>query len=357
MGKIAVVDIHRLCVDILTFYNVPVDDASIISDSIVYAHTREKHTHGIGRMEIYVRKIKQGLLNPDTPIDTIAETPVISIINANNGFGQVAAVKAMRIAIEKAKVHGIGLVGVKDSNNFGTAGFIGEQATNEFMIGIVLSNSAPAIAPTGGNKALFGTNPLCISFPTSDNDFPIILDMACSGVARGKVRLAAKRGEKIPIGWAVDETGNETDDPIKALKGFLLPIGDYKGFGLALCVDVLAGLITGSGFAGEVKNLDHPTDISCQGHMIIAINPSFFMSRTDYMQKMDKLIASTKACGNTDSVFLPGEQSFQKYLVNSRIVVIEQDLIDIINLLADEAGYEKLNVCDISSTGKQKASG
>ena len=294
------------------------DDAGIIAESIVYAHIREKHTHGAERLGIYIKKIEQGLMNPGTPIDIIKDIPVIAVINANNGFGQVAAVKAMRIAVEKAKVYGIGLVGVKDSNNFGTAGFVGEQAVNESMIGIVLSNSAPAIAPTGGNKPLFGTNPICIAFPASKDSFPIVFDMACSSVARGKVRLAAKKGEKIPLGWAADEHGIDTDDPYEALKGTMLPIGGYKGYGLALCIDILAGVMTDSGFAGEVKNLNHPSDKSRYGHMLIAINPDVFMTDDEYTNRINKMMVNVKECGNQGSIYLPGEQSFNKATNNKK---------------------------------------
>ena len=342
MGRVSVPDLRSLCVDILAFHNVPLDDAAIIADSVIYAHVREKHTHGIGRMGIYVRKIKQGLLNHFTPIVIESKTPIVTLIDAKNGFGQVAAVKAMRLAVEKAATYGIGLVGVKDSNNFGTAGFISEQATKDSMIGIVFSNSAPAIAPTGGNKAVFGTNPICIAFPSVENGYPIVFDMACSGVARGKVRLAAKRGERIPIGWAVDENGEDTDDPEEALKGFMLPVGGYKGYGLALCVDILAGLMTGSGFGGDVRNLDHPTDMSRQGHMVMVINPVFFMGRAEYFQRMSKLIYNIKASGNMGNVYIPGEKSFEKSVSNDTTVSLKQDLIDEINALADEAGAARI---------------
>jgi len=325
-------------VAILLKYGVPEEDASIIADSIVYAHTRGKHTHGIGRMPIYIRKIREKLINPETPILFLKDSPVISVIDAQNGFGQVAAIRAMELCINKAKQFGVGIVGVKDSNNFGTAGFIGEYAANNKMIGIIMSNSGPAIAPTGGGKAIFGTNPICVSFPSDGTCPPIIFDMACSSAARGKIRMAAKNGEKIPFGWAVDTEGNNTDDPNEALKGTMIPIGGYKGYGISMCIDILAGMLTGSAFGGEVKNLNHPTEISRYGHMIMAINPEFFITKEEYFKELNTLINNVKKCGKESAIFLPGEKSYYIAASNKEYVDIEQNLIDDMNNLANSVG-------------------
>ena len=230
---VKVEDLWSRSVAILCSVGVPEGDAGMVADSIVYAHTRGKHTHGIGRMPIYIRKIREGLLNPLTPMTLVRDNPALAVYDAENGFGQVAALRAMDTAISRAKLYGIGAAGVRNSNNFGTAGFIGEHAAFQGMIGFVIANSGPAIAPTGGRKAVLGTNPICAAFPGNDTIPPVIFDMACSNAARGKIRLAAKNGEKIPFGWAVDENGRETNDPNEALKGTMMPIGGYKGFGLA----------------------------------------------------------------------------------------------------------------------------
>jgi len=326
-------DLARCSKSILTTVEVPDEDADIIVDSILYAHIRGKHTHGIGRMPIYVRKINEGLMNPKTPMTVIADNPATAVYDAENGFGQVAAIRAMDSAIEKAKMYGIGAVGVRNSNNFGTAGFIGEYAVEKGLIGIVLANSGPAIAPTGGNKAILGTNPICVAFPSDGTNPPIIFDMACSNAARGKIRLAAKNGEKIPLGWAVDENGKETDDPNEALKGTMMPIGGYKGFGLALCVDILAGMMTGSAFGGAVKNLNHPTEISRYGHMIVAINPAAFLPEEEYKEKLTQAINNIKACGDEGEILLPGEKSYRSAQSNMETVEIGDKLVSEFNEL------------------------
>lgn len=341
MTLVKVEKLWDICVAILEKAGVPTDDAAIIADSIVYAHIRGKHTHGISRMPIYLRKISENLLNKNTPLELIKDAGVISILDANNGFGQVAAIKAMDLSIEKAKKFGVGLVGVKDSNNFGTAGFIGEYATKAGMIGIIMANSGPAIAPIGANKAVFGTNPICVSYPATKKHNPIIFDMACSNAARGKIRLAAKNGEKIPFGWALDEKGKETDDPSEALKGTMVPIGEHKGYGIAMCVDILAGMMTGSAFAGEVKNLNHPTEVSRYGHLILAINPDFFLSKEEYEEKMAFFHKNVKASALPGMVIIPGERSLARAEKNKDIVEIRQNLISELNELAKSLGINE----------------
>lgn len=330
---IRIEDLSNCIKAVLEVLNVPINDAEIITNSIIYAHVRGKHTHGIGRMSIYARKIKENLMNPFTPMVLISDNQATAIYDAENGFGQVAAIRAMDSAIKKASIYGISAVGVRNSNNFGTAGFIGEHTINQGMIGIVLANSGPAISPFGGKKAILGTNPICIAFPSDGEHPPIIFDMACSNAARGKIRLAAKKGEKIPLGWATDENGNETDNPNEALKGTMLPIGGYKGFGLALCVDIIAGMITGSGYSGNVKNLNHPTDISKYGHMLIAINPKVFLSDKEYQTKLKEIINNIKSCSEKDLIFMPGEQSYQISQINHKVVEIEEKLVTEFNNL------------------------
>ena len=264
-AKVPLVQVERIrqvAMEVLCKVGVPTDDANIVAESIVYANVRGKHTHGIGRLPIYVRKIMNGLMDERTTIETVSDNKTVSILDANHGFGQVAGIRGMSICIDKASKYGVGIVGIRNSNNFGTAGFLAEMAIEKSMIGIVLGNSSPAVAPYGGETPIFGTNPLCFAFPSRSGFPPIVLDMATTVVSRGRIRLAAKKGEKIPFGWAVNVYGEPTDCPFEALKGSLVPIGGYKGFGLSLAVDVLAGLVTGSAFAGRANPLNHPTEHS-----------------------------------------------------------------------------------------------
>lgn len=333
MVLIKIKQLEKLINRVFSKLGVPTADRKIIIDSIIIAHQRGKGSHGIGRVNIYARKIREGLMSASTVLKTMKDTPVVSVFDAAHGFGQVAAWRGTETAIEKASKYGVGLVGIKSSNNFGTAGFIVEQAAQKEMIGVVLANSGPAIAPTGGNKPLFGTNPIGIAFPVGEGKPPIILDMATSNAARGKIRLAAANGELIPEGWALDANGNPTTHPLEALKGSMIPIGGHKGYGLSLAVDILAGLLTGAAFAGDVKPLNHKSEFSEYGHFIMAINIRFFLEYNEYLEKITYLTKKVKASGLKDQVFLPGEKSYQLSLQHKdHIEITEKQLKDINDL-------------------------
>ena len=338
MVEIKTSKVEQVSREILKRCGVPMEQARVITSSIIYAHSREKHSHGIGRLPIYVRKIKQGLMSAKTNIKVLEETLVISNIDANNGFGQVAGAIAMERAIDISDVYGIGVVGVRNSNNFGAAGFLGEMAANKGFIGIVLGNSAPAIAPHGGKKALLGTNPLCVAFPCGNGKPPIVLDMACSVSARGKIRLAKNNNQKIPLGWALDQNGNPTTNPIEALKGTLVPIGGHKGYGLSLIIDILAGLLTGSAFGGEAKPLNYPTEPSNYGHMVIVMNPSFFMDYETYLNKMNVLVQRVKFSDEQAEILILGEKSFSNSLKWKETIELPRYQVDEINLLSKLLG-------------------
>ena len=309
MHQISTIALHEFTVAVLTGCGVPEDDAGIVADTIVDAHLSGKGTHGVTRLPIYVRKIRGGLMDPRTPVSVVRESPAIAVLDANHGFGQVAAVRAMAQCVKKAKALGVGIVGVRHSNNFGVAGYFARQAANEGFIGIVLGNSAPAIAPTGGTEPLLGTNPLAVAFPDGEGDVPIVLDMATSEVARGRIRLAARQGESIPEGWALDAAGNPTTDPAAALGGSMVPIGGAKGYGLSLVIDVLAGLLPGAAFAGQVKPLNHPDRRSDYGHWMMALDPTHFLDPNSYADRMATLVTAVRSAPATDRVWLPGERA------------------------------------------------
>jgi L-2-hydroxycarboxylate dehydrogenase (NAD+) len=340
--SITIDEIYRISSKILQKVGVPAGDAHIVADSIVDAHRRGKGTHGLPRLPIYVRKIQQSLMTAGTPLTAVRESPVVSVLDAHHGFGQVAGVKGMQICIQKAKKYGVGIVGIRHSNNFGTAGYIAEVASKSGLIGIVLGNSAPAMPPTGGVKPILGTNPLSISFPAGSSGIPITLDMATSMAARGKIRLAAKNGEKIPLGWAIDENGEPTDDPLKALKGSMLPLGGPKGYGLSLAIDLLAGMLPGAAFAGDVKGLNDPSQFSNYGHFLAALNIDHFMTHHEYRSGIDLLTERVKNSGASNEVLLPGEGSYRTLCNQRQTVEITNAVATEISLLA-----KKLDVAAI----------
>lgn len=325
MPLIAIEKLKEIVIKTLLTNNVSIKDATIIADTITYAHQTGKGSHGISRLPIYIKKIKNGSINPKNELFLEKNNKAIACLDAKNSFGQIAAEYAINLAISKAKKYGVGIVGVKNSNNFGTLAYFLNKAVNKKYICFIFSNSAPAIAPWGSNKALFGTNPIGFGFPTKAETAPIIFDMATSLAARGKIRLAAKNNEKIPFGWALDKNGNPTDNPIEALEGTMIPIGEHKGYGLTLTADILAGLLTNSAFAGNVLPLNTNGEFSRNGHFIQVLNIDFFMNIEEYYKKISFLIEKIKK--QSEAVKLPGELSFNNIKINMTNIEISESIL------------------------------
>lgn len=338
--KISIDNVRQVVLDTLLKVGVSEADSEIVLDTILFANRRGVATHGIGRLPLYIHKIKSGHYNPRNETEVLVDSAAYALLDAHNGFGQVVAYKAMKMAIEKARKYGISVVGVRNSNNFGTAGFFGDMAAREGCAAMVYANAAPAIAPTGGNKTIFGTNPLCFAFPGFGIYEPILLDMATTIAARGKIRLAAKNGEKIPFDWAIGPDGKPTDDPNVALMGSLLPIGGYKGYGLSMFVDLFAGLLTGSQFAGGVKNLSKLDEDSGNGHLFVVIDTSKFMTVDEGQRRVSYFYKSVKACGETGKIFMPGEIEYNKMGQTIDYVQISLKQFEDINAVAAEVGAE-----------------
>lgn len=336
--NISIQNIQELVMEVLNKVGVSTNDADIILDTILFANRRGVATHGIGRLPLYVHKIAAGHYNPKNEIEVLADNAAYALLDAHNGFGQVVAYKATQMAIDKAKQYGIAIVGVRNSNNFGTAGYFGDMAARQGCAAMVYANAAPAIAPTGGDKTIFGTNPLCYAYPGDETHNPILLDMATTIAARGKIRLAAKNGEKIPLDWAIGPDGQPTDDPNVALRGSLLPIGGYKGYGLSMFVDIFAGMLTGSHYAGEVKNLSKMDEDSGNGHLFIVIDVEKFMTAQEKKARIAHFYEAVKACGEEGKIYMPGEIEYNKLEQARETVQISSKQFEDVNTVAEEVG-------------------
>ena len=337
---IGIENLGKVVMDVLQKSGVNDADTKIILDTILFANRRGVATHGVGRLPLYVHKIAAGHYNPKNEIEVLADNAAYALLDAHNGFGQVVAYRATQMAIKKAKEYGIAVVGVRNSNNFGTAGYFGDMAARQGCAAMVYANAAPAIAPTGGNKTIFGTNPLCYAFPGDETHNPILLDMATTIAARGKIRLAAKNGEKIPLDWAIGPDGEPTDDPNVALKGSLLPIGGYKGYGLSMFVDIFAGMLTGSQYAGGVKNLSKMDENSGNGHLFIVIDVDKFMTEEDKRVRIAHFYEAVKACGDKGKIFMPGEIEYNKLEHAEELVQISDKQFQEVNAVAEEVGAD-----------------
>jgi LDH2 family malate/lactate/ureidoglycolate dehydrogenase len=284
------------------------EDAAVITDSLIFADLRGIASHGVVRLTSYLERVEKGVMDLNPAMPFVRDYPASALLDAKNGFGQLAGVRAMDKTIEKARACGIGAVAVRNSNHFGVAAFFAMRALQKQMIGVALTNASPGIAPFRAKAALVGTNPIAIAIPAA-REKPVVLDMASSVVARGKIRLAQLAGKRIPLDWALDANGKPTDDPTAALKGTMAAIAGPKGSGLSLMIDLLTGVLTGSSLTGDVRNI---TDTSgpCQtGHLFLAIDPSKFGDVDEFLRDVDQVVRRIKALESVDGgpIYLPGE--------------------------------------------------
>ena len=309
--------------------------ATICAKAILNAELVGAPSHGLSRLKMYCERISKKVINPRPKIKIKNISKSISMIDANNSIGFVAADMGIKKTIKNAKETGIGLVGIKNSGHYGLSGYYVEQAVKNNLIAFAFTNAPPAIAPYGGKKSVFGTNPICFGSP-SNNKAPFILDTSMSLINRGKIRIAEKLNKKIPKGVALDKYGKPTTNAKEALSGVQLPIAEFRGSGLAWMVDILSGVFVGSNHSGKVKDpfddFSGPQNI---GHLFIAFKDNIFVK--NYKRDIKKNIRRIK---NTPSlknqnIFYPGEQKYLRKKINSRkkIKIPKNIKIDLNSLL------------------------
>jgi len=329
------------CTDVLIGAGVKGEDAEIIAETLVCAELRGVKSHGIVRLPTYVERLERGILSLNARMVFERKGGAAALLDAGNGFGQVAGHKAMNVAVELAKTHGVGIVGVRNSNHFGIASYYSMLALRWDMIGIVLTHSSPAIAPYGTIAPLLGTNPLSIAVPARHGR-PVVLDMSMSVVARGKIRYAALKGEDIPEGWGLNSKGHPTTNPNEVLKGgSLVPIGGVKGSGLALMIDILCGVLTNSCLTGEVKNITDMSGPSKTGHMFCAVNISSFADANTFKSNIDQVINTIKSLEpiGDNLIFLPGEIEYELEEKRKKEgIPVECKVVESLNDLANRYG-------------------
>lgn len=334
--------------------------AKLVADSLLFADLRGVASHGTARLKTYLERVTSGVmeLNPQMTIEQ--ESVSAALFDARNGFGQIAGTLAMQKAIEKAKVTGIAAVAVKNSNHFGVAAYYAMQAVRENMIGLVITNASPAMPVFNTLEPLLGTNPIAIAVPAGE-EFPIVLDMSTSVVARGKIRRAALTGVQIPLGWARDASGNPTDDPNAALNGFIEPLGGPKGSGLSLMFDILCGILSGSSMTGEIKNIMDMTGPSRTGHFFIAINTEKWINPVLFRSNIDRVIRKIKATPTIDggAVYLPGEIELRMAAKRkAEGILLSVDVIEELRALARKFSVDMvetlLSADDEDKTGRKR---
>ncbi|TJY42275.1 Ldh family oxidoreductase [Cohnella pontilimi] len=301
--------LEHYCAALLEKAGVPGAEATVIAESLVQADLRGVDSHGVIRTDIYLKRLKAGMVAVDGEMKAHTDGPV-TVLDGGNHFGAVVGSRALELAEEGTKRNGVAVVGVKGSNHFGTCSYYLLKAIAKDMILLVLSNASQTMPPTGGVRPFIGTNPFAVGVPAGRHQ-PFILDMATSVVARGKIIAAAQAGESIPLGWAIDKDGNPTTDANAALAGSVLPVGGAKGYGISMFVDILSGVLTGAGFGKYVNNMyENWEQTQNVGHFFIGLDIARFMPVQQFKDRMDLYIDEIKAepkAPGVSEIFIPGE--------------------------------------------------
>jgi LDH2 family malate/lactate/ureidoglycolate dehydrogenase len=290
---------------------VPQADAERVAQCLVEADLRGVSSHGVGRIPIYTERLRKGLVKAKPAMSVERPTGVTARIDGDNGLGFIVATKAMAEGIAIAQEHGIAFVVAHNSAHFGMAASYLKMAVREGLSAFVFTNASPAMPIWGGREPFLGTSPFAFAAPAGQNHPGIMLDMATSVVARGKIRRAASKGEPIPLGWALDSEGKPTTDAQKGYDGIILPLGGPKGSGLSLMMEAIGGVMSGAAFGGQVRNqyfdFEAPQNV---GHAFIVMKPGIFVGPEAYAERMDQLVERAKASPRADGfeeILMPGE--------------------------------------------------
>jgi LDH2 family malate/lactate/ureidoglycolate dehydrogenase len=337
-------ELRRLAVEIFERAGVPEDEARLVAETLVAADLRGMQSHGTLRIPIYVEKIRGGGFRPGRKGTVLRETAATMLIDGEDGLGQVLALRAMDEAIAKAKAAGIGAAGVTRSNHYGEAAYYVLHAVKRDMIGIIATNGSPNMPAWGGMTKMTGPLPFTAGVPALE-ERPFILDAALGVTNRGKLIYYAEQGEKIPPGWGVDKNAQPTSEPKDVLEGgWILPIGGYKGFGITLFLEILAGVLTGGLIGSAIRDLYNAPAAASQGlgHFAIAIDPTAFMPLDAFKSRMDEMIRmvrASKLAPGVAAMTLPGEPEFDKEaerLVHG--IPLSTSVLDQLNSLARALG-------------------
>lgn len=319
-------------------------DAAILADALVDADVHGVSTHGVSRLNIYMRRIQKGLIDPKAKLAIEKRRGASLAVDAGNGLGQVQAVKTLEKLLPLARRNGVAAATIRNSQHFGALSYYCNKAAEQDMILFATSGGEPSMSPEGACQAFFGTNPVAASFPTGKG-FPIKIDLATSIVARGNIIAAQKRGQPIPAGWALTVEGEPTTDATAALAGTVLTMAGHKGYALALMVEVFSSVLSGAAVGPAIgsmyKNMDRKQDV---GHFFFLLDIAAFMDVGEFKRRMDQAIDGIKSCRKRPGVaeiFVPGERSRQKARQNlAQGICLDEATLKELKTLCDELGVK-----------------
>lgn len=314
-------DLRGFVKDLLEASAVPAEKAALVAESLVAANLRGVDSHGVHLLPHYVRQLSVGNIDPAAKGRIVSETGGCLVFDGESGIGQYISDVCCAHAVRLSRIHGLSMVVSRASNHFGAAAFWAQRISDQGMIGLVVSNASPAVAPWQGKNGRIGTNPICMSIPVQGKG-AWLLDMATTTVAMNRIIKAAVNGEQtVPAGWAMDSEGNPSTDTEEALNGLLMPLGGYKGSGLGLMVEILCGVLGGGAMGTEVGGVhivDRPMNTS---QTFIAIDVNRFLPPERFASRMDQLIGSVKSsqpAHGFDEVLVAGEPEWRSESLRKR---------------------------------------
>jgi LDH2 family malate/lactate/ureidoglycolate dehydrogenase len=287
-------------------------DAGLLADTLVRADLRGVHSHGVLRVPEYVVKLTRGGVDPRGQPQIVREVGSCLVVDGGNSMGQIGARFAMAQAIERAESFGIAAAAVRGSNHCGSLAYFAMQALSRDMIGLATTNALPTMAPWGGAERLLGINPLAVAVP-GGQERPLVYDAAFSGSAHGKIRVYQQKGLALPEGWALDRDGRPTTDPAEAIEGLLLPIGGFKGAGLAMIMGILSSMLSGASYGTELGDMHAGPRAGQDGHFVAAINVAAFEDIDRFKARVDMAIRQVhqaRRAPGVDRLYVPGELEF-----------------------------------------------
>ncbi|MGH2460651.1 MAG: Ldh family oxidoreductase [Chloroflexota bacterium] len=337
--RVNAADLTALVTAIFERCGMTAPDAWRLTDSLVSADLRAVNSHGVLRVPEYVKKLTTGGVDPRGVPRVVRDAGACLVVDAGNSMGQIGAQLAIEQAIARAEATGIAAVAIRGSNHCGAMAYYASQALAHDMIGWATTNALPVMAPWGGAERILGINPLAIAIPAGDEP-PIVYDAAFSGSAHGKVRVYQQRGLRLPEGWAVDREGRPTTDPAAAIDGLLLPIGGFKGAGLAMIMGVLSSMLSGASYGTELGDLEQGPRAGQDGHFVMAIRIAAFEDVARFKARVDRAIQQIHACQlapGFDRLYAPGEKEFLSERENRR-AGIPLPVVTLTNLRATAVG-------------------
>jgi L-2-hydroxycarboxylate dehydrogenase (NAD+) len=331
----------------MTRLGLPESDAAVVGELMAEAELQGSDGHGAIRLLPYARRIRAGGLNLRPNIKVLQERAGMALLDGDNGMGHLVMKRAAELAIEKARHCGIAWVGSRFSNHAGPASLYARMPMVQDMIGLYFAvGNANHLPPWGGLDMLLSTNPIAVAVPAGAEP-PVVLDMATTVAAYGKVKAKAQRGETMPVGWMIDRLGQPLTDPKRAEEGFLMPIGGYKGYGLSLIVGLLAGTLNGAAMGKQVIDFNHDdTSVTNTGQAVMAIDLSAFGDVAAFKERVDQLVRdlrTSERMPGVERIWLPGEQSHERRIANQRDgMALPVSLRTQLDAFAVEMGMSKL---------------